>query len=141
MPHMESKHEPPNCIALILCDQIYRDAATKKMVIIGTFNRILTTKLPAVHPIMTVLFTLTNARGKFNIYLEIEHESSGAHVLRGGGPMEISDPLAIADILLEFRNIKLDAEGKYWVKVVLEDGEILCQRPFWVELRKEDAHA
>ena len=123
--------EKPTCVSIIVCDDVYRDEATKKLVIVGTFNFLHTPGFPCRHPGMTVLFTVTNAVGKYDLSLCVEHEQTGQKVMEISGPFEVGNPLAISDINMRLENLVFNEEGKYWV-VLSADGEIIGQRPFVV---------
>lgn len=129
---MAENPERLTCISILICDEIYRDESSKKLVIIGTFNRLFAPKFPCRHPQMTVLFSVTNGKGTYDLHLIIEHEKSGAQIAQLGGPFAIDDPLAISDINLKLHNLEFSSEGKYWV-TIKADGEILQQRPFFVQ--------
>ena len=82
---------------------------------------------------MTILFTLTNGKGTYDLSLAIEGEETGATIAEMRGPLEIGSPLAISDINVRLNNVRFSEAGKYWV-VVKADGEILQQRPFIVRM-------
>jgi len=114
---------------MIICDDVFRDEQTHKLILVGTFNSIWTDRLPCVHPKMCVLFTLTNGNGTYDSTLTIEHEKTAEKVVELSGPMNIADPLSIADFHVELGKLKFRHAGKYWV-ALSADGEILQQRPF-----------
>ena len=128
---MPPNPELPECIAIILCDDIFRDERTKKLVIVGTFNDIRAHSFPTVHRQLKVLFTLTNARGKYNIALSIENARTGDAIMTLEGPAELSDPLKIFDFDIGIVDLPIPEAGKYWV-TLRADGEIIAQRPFTV---------
>jgi hypothetical protein len=130
---MKPNPERLTCVSIIVCDDVYRDEASKKLVIIGTFNRIQAISLPCLHPRMTVLFTLTNGKGDYDLALWIEHEKTGRRVAELRAPLRVDDPLAISDVNVELRNVVFTEPGKYWVAIEA-DGGVVQQRPFWVEL-------
>lgn len=128
--------EELSCISIILCDDVYRDETTKKMVIVGTFNRVGVQRLPAPHPKMCVLFSLTNGNGLYDLSLAVEHERTGNEIVRISGPLEVRDPLMITDVNVELRGVEFPEEGKYWI--TLRSGEtVLQQRPFVVQLNAQ----
>ncbi|MCG3180565.1 MAG: hypothetical protein BIFFINMI_02927 [Phycisphaerae bacterium] len=126
-------HEKPTCLSFIVCDAIYRDENTKKLIVVGVFNNITTHGLPAIHSKMCILFTLTDGRGKVDLSLSIEHEKTGAQIVEMRGPLQMDSPLMIRDFHVEFGNLQFPAEGKYWI-ILKADGEIVNQRPFRVSL-------
>lgn len=133
--------EKLSCISIVICDDIYRDETTKKLIVVGMFNSIIAQSVPCIHERMHVLFSLTNGRGDYDLSLSIEHEKTGAVVSEVKGPFHVDDPLAIGDINMELHRLVFPKEGKYWV-TIKTDGEILQQRPFALSLRRleEAAH-
>ncbi len=129
---MNSNPEKLECVSIILCDDVYRDEATKKLVIIGTFNRIYASDFPALHQQMVVLFSLTNAKGSYELWLRISNEATGQDICRIGGPFVQENPLAMVDVNVKLRGVQFPEPGKYWV-VLESDREVLRQRPFVVE--------
>lgn len=130
---MGSGKAKPICLSIILCDEVYRDQTTQKQVIVGTFRRINTPKLPCLHRKMVVLFTLTDCNGEFDLKLVIEHEKSGQRVMELGGPLVMDDPLAVQDFDVVIHGLVLPNEGKYWLNLEV-DGVPIQQSPFFVRL-------
>ena len=123
--------ELPACISIVLCDAVYRDEETKKLVLAGVFNAVGVKEFPYTHPRMQVLFTLTNGRGTFDISLSIEDASTGKVMYEATGPFVSDSPLRVCDVNTEVVDVPFLAPGKYWV--VLRSGtQLLAQRPFWV---------
>ena len=128
---MEPNPEKLDCLSIILCDQVYRDEVTKKLIIVGTFNRIYAKEIPCRHSSLSVLFSLTNGKGKYNLSLSVEHAETGHEVAAISGPFEMPDPLAIVEINMAFEDLVFPYDGKYWI-VLKADQEIIQQRPFTI---------
>lgn len=126
---MERNPEKLTCVSMVICEDIYRDELTKKLIIVGAFNNIWASKLPCVHLKMHVLFTLTNGQGDYDVSLSVEHDKSGHKIVEVRGPLKIEDPLSIQDNNFLLRNVGFEHEGKYWV-VLRADEEIIQRRPF-----------
>lgn len=120
-----------SCISVIVCDDVYRDETTKKLVIVGTFNRINLAEFPARYHGFCVLFTITGGKGKYELSLSIDNDAIGSPILEVNGPIEINDPLQIQDINVHLQGIQFPEPGKYWV-TIKADGAIINQRPFFV---------
>lgn len=134
---MELNPERLICVSVVVCDDLYRDELTKKMVIVGTFNTISAGSLPARHPKFCVLTTLTNGLGEYQLTVVIEHEKTGNEVFRVGGPFTMKSPLDVADIDLRIHDLEFPDDGKYWVQIY--DGpRIIGQRPILVRVAKPD---
>lgn len=124
---------------MIVCDDIYRDRDTGKQIIVGTFNTINLPSLPATHPRLVVLFTLTDANGDYDLALKIEHERTGQRVIEIKGPLRVTDPLAICDFNVVLTGVTFRDAGKHWI--ILESaGEVLMQRPIIVRVSSEASH-
>lgn len=124
--------ETLTCVSILVCDDIYRDEMTKKMVIVGTFNHVFSRALPASLPKSCILISLTNGNGEYDLSVVIEHEKSGNEIFRVGGPMTVQSPLDIVDLDIRLHDLKLPDAGKYWVQV-REGARILGQRPLVVQ--------
>lgn len=131
---MTQRAAKPVCLSLIVCDDIYRDEETKKLILVGTFNVVNVGSLPAPHPKFSVLFTLTDAKGEYGLTLRIEHEQSGQLVFQIHGPLQIEDPLAICDFNLTLSGVTFRDPGKHWI-ILEADGQVLMQRPILVQLK------
>ncbi|MCW5768458.1 MAG: hypothetical protein KIT19_07225 [Phycisphaeraceae bacterium] len=129
---MASNPETLTCVSILVCDDIYRDEMTKKMVIVGTFNHVFSRTMPASLPKSCILISLTNGNGDYDLSVVIEHEKSGNEIFRVGGPMTVKSPLDIVDLDIRLHDLKLPDVGKYWVQV-REGARILGQRPLIVQ--------
>lgn len=134
---MKSNPEKLTCVSIMICDEVYRDEATKKLIVVGTFNTITATTLPCTHPQMVVLFTLANGQGKYELSFSVEHESTGHTMTELKGPLEINDPLGVMDINVTLKGLAFAREGRYWV-ILSADGEIVGQRPFWLRVLNQN---
>ena len=128
--------EELSCVSIIVCDDIYRDDVSKKLIIVGTFNRIIAPRFPYKHERLHVLFTLTNGRGSYDVTLAIENADTGEPVADFKGPLKIEDPLAIVDVNVRLNYLVFPSPGKYWVKLE-SDGQIIQQRPFVLQSASE----
>ena len=131
--NMDKNAEKLSCISIIVCDDVYRDERTKKLVIVGTFNQITAVQLPSVHPSLNVVFSLTNGRGKYDLRVSVEHETTGEVAVEFGGPIEFTDPLSVNEVNIVLGKLVFKHAGKYWITIT-SDGEVLQMRPFFVKL-------
>jgi hypothetical protein len=133
-PNLKPNPEKLCCISIVICDEVYRDETSKKLILVGTFSAITASAVPCTHGRMSVLFTLTNGKGEYALSLSVEHEQSGQEVFSVAGPLKMDDPLAIVDMNLQIEKLVFPKAGKYWI-VLKADGEVLQQRPIWVTVR------
>ena len=129
---MPQNPELPTCISIILCDDVYRDERTKKLIIVGTFNNINARSFPCVHQKMTILFTLTNAKGTYDLALSVESAKTGHLICEMKGPAQLNAKLQTVDVDVALQNLSFPEPGKYWI-TLKADGEIISQRPFTVK--------
>jgi hypothetical protein len=136
------------CISLILCRDIYRDEETKNLILVGTFNNINTSAIPFSYPSLSVLVTLTNGLGQYDLQISIEHEETGTEVMRAGGPLVIAHPESINDLNVKLQGVPFQHAGRHWI-VMRSNGEVIQRRPFTIahtpveieDQREEVAHA
>jgi len=131
----DARAETPICTAVLVCDAIYRDAATGKAVLAGVFNEVGAASFPFMQSLY-VFFTLTNGRGEVDIKLRIEHDD-GERVLEIGGPISILSPLMIIDHDVRLEGVPFQRPGKHWASIWSEE-QLLGRRPFLVNLLRPD---
>ena len=125
----------PICLSIILCDHVIEDVRTHNKSFINTFNQIWTADVPAHHPIMYVVVSLTECHRSQQIEVEFARDTEeGERVLiQMQGEFNTPDPLEVMDLVLEVRNFKVEAFGKHTIKVkAMPEGDIICQRHFTV---------
>ena len=123
--------EKLTCLAIIICDDVFRDERTKKLIIVGTFHNINAREFPYRHPKMKILFTLTNGRGPYQVNLSIRDAETDDPLFAITGNAKFDNPLQIVDLDIEIHALTIPKPGKYWVQLEV-DGEVLAQRPFVV---------
>lgn len=118
-------------VAVVLCDDLYRDELTGKMVLVGTFNSVNAPTIPYTLNRMAILVTLTGGHGDYNVSISIEHESTGNEVFRVGGPLSLPNPLDYVDLDLRLKDISFVEEGRHWINV-WDAEELINRRGFVV---------
>ena len=68
-------YNEPICLSIVLCDQVIEDRRTNKKSYIGVFNDILVERLPAKHPCMYLVVSLTNCLGRREIEITIARDT------------------------------------------------------------------
>lgn len=125
----------PLCLNVVLCDQIIEDKRTGKKSLIGVFNEIHVTHLPAVHGCMFLLVTLTNCLGahEINIGISRDTEYDAEIIMNIHGQIQGRNPVDIIDLVFELRGLPLAQDGKYQIDVTsMRTGQHLSQRSFFV---------
>jgi hypothetical protein len=126
----------PVVLAMVICDAIHQDPATKKCTLLGTFSTITARSFPVVHPALAVHLALTDGRGKTHIRLTLISSDDEQQVLFSQeGVIQFADPRVVAEINFGIRNLSIPHPGEYRVQV-LGNGELLGERRLHVlELR------
>ena len=125
------------CVAMVVCDGIFRDERTGKAILVGAFSTIACEGFPALHHQLAVFFTITNGNGEYDLSLSIEEETTGNSLVTLRGPLTVKNPLEITDIDVHFRHVEFPSPGKYWI-TLKSDGEIINHRPILLKLLEED---
>ena len=120
--------EAPVCVAIVLCNDCIEDKRTNNKSLIGLFNAINVQTIPALHPRMVVLASLTNCSSNLSLQLFIRAPSGGevAHI---DAEFPAHDPLAAYDIVFEFNGVLIQEPGTYNVDLLC-DGSYLGGRRF-----------
>lgn len=137
---MSQPKDQPTCISIIACDAVYRDDQTKKLIIAGAFNQIVSSGFPCKHDRMHVLFTLTNCNGTYQLSLSIVQEKTDHKIVEVKGPIQVTNPLLIQDYNIGIQGVVFPEPGKYWI-VVEADGVPLQMRPIHVLEMEKTSHA
>jgi hypothetical protein len=122
---------PPVGIALVVCDDVYRDS-TGKCALIGLFNRINTDRLPAKHPKLRVFVSITEVTRFTECRLSIVHAQTEEPILDMRGQMpDGPPPTRVFDMVFELPGLEFPAAGSYYVRFLGND-QVLIQRPIEV---------
>ncbi len=121
----------PAPIALVVCDNIYRESGGKTA-LVGLFNRMAFPSFPAVHHRLCVYASVTDIRPQTRFRLDIVHSETDEKVASlAGPPPEGTDPTTICDLNFELRNLVFKEPGRYYIQFWGND-HMLLQRPFEV---------
>lgn len=122
----------PGGIALVVCDNVYESKEGKRA-LVGLFTKIIARKCPAYHGKLCVYVSITNVKRFTSCKVEIVHGESDTAVVAAEGPMpDNADPLAVWDLVFEFRHLVFEHPGKYFVRF-FGNNHLLFERPFQVE--------
>lgn len=130
----ESKPGPPApmVLAMIICDAIHQDPATKKSTLLGTFSTINARHFPAVHRQLALHAALTDGHGKTRIRLTLIGPDEAAQPLFSReGIIEFNDPRMVAELNFVLNNITFSKPGEYRFQLYGSD-ELLMERRLYV---------
>lgn len=115
--------DKPLCVAIIICNEIIEDKRTSNKTLVSLFNSIGVAALPAAHPRLFLMASLTNLREEMPVSFRIK-SASGKDLLRVDGVAGSGgDPLAVVDLVVEVLGLTVAEEGVHFVDVV--SGDIL----------------
>jgi len=120
-------HDPlnPDILALLICDQIITDRLTGKQSIIGMFSMIHAPRFPVTHPQLSVFASLTGGRGKVPLLIRVvDANELRSPLVQGRGQVEFQNPLAVANLALQFHGLVFPEPGEYRVQL-MSRGELL----------------
>lgn len=131
MAEQASSGVAPGAIALVVCDNVYESPEGKRA-LVGLFTRITARNFPARHGKLCVYVSITNVKRSTTCKVEIVNGETDQIIMSAEGPMpEINNPLAVWDLVFEFRNLEFPEPGKYYVRFS-GNNQPLMERPFHV---------
>jgi len=119
------------CVAIVICNEIIEDKRTSNKTLVSLFNSIGVPALPATHPRLFLMASLTNLREDLPVSFSIK-EPSGREILRVNGTVGSGgDPLAVVDLVVEVLGLPIGEVGVHFVDVLTGDA-LLGSRRFTV---------
>ena len=106
----------PIVLAINICDDIIRDEITKKISLIGLFNRIQSPSFPTTHSSLHVYVSLTNGHKKYKGELRFVSENDDNVIFKTNADVPLQDPLKTLELNFSIRNLKFDKPGNYNVQ-------------------------
>lgn len=132
MPESKGSRPAPMVLAMIICDAIYQDPATKKCTLLGTFSTINARQFPAVHRQLSIHAAMTNGHGKTTIRLTVVGpDESAPPLFSREGMIEFADPRMVAELNFVITNLSLPRPGEYRLQLFGND-ELLMERRLYV---------
>lgn len=124
---MSQHGEMPVCLAVLLCDLVIEDKRTNNKTFVNAFNAIGAASLPAHHPRMAVVASVTSLLGSVPIELVLT-APNGANVIRLQGDVESGDPLSVLDLVFDIVGCPLDEVGTYTIDLYARGRQIGSRR-------------
>ncbi len=115
--------EGPVCVSTLVCNEVIEDKRSGNKTVVGIFNAIGTTQLPATHPRMTVMASVTNADREIPVTLVLRGPE-GKEMLRAEARVPARGPGDVVDLLFELNSITFNEHGDYLFEVVHEENTI-----------------
>jgi hypothetical protein len=123
--------QPPEVLAMILCDQIITDVDTNKKSLIGLFDQVETATLPCLLHELHVYLSLTDGHGTLPLSLACVAEDDGEELFRGAAAVEFRSPLQVVELQFVFPNARFPRAGEYRFQLSAP-GQVLRERKFLV---------
>ncbi len=129
--------DKPIGIALIICDRVITDVVTHEKTLVSTFNQLLASRFPCVHPRLTIFVAVTNGRGTAEAEIRCVNESDQDTAIFGmKGAIPFSDPNHVVEMSFQFNNLTFPKPGPHSVEFLC-DGELILQSRFQVGILKK----
>ncbi len=126
----KKKKPPPQCKAILLCDQVIVDAMTGKLSIIGIFEQFNVASYPARTVPFTAFLQMTDGVGDYAITLEIRDLGNDTTLGRAAGPtIHFPDRRAKVNFFLPVPSLPMPHAGSYDF-VVFADGQEIDRQQF-----------
>jgi hypothetical protein len=133
MPDEKLGPPAPVVLAMVLCDAIHQDPATRKCTLLGTFSTINVRKFPATHRQLAVHVAMTDGRGKTRVRLRLARsDEEETEVFSREGTIEFADPRVVAELNFTINNVIFESTGEYRLQVYGND-ELLKERRLYVQ--------
>jgi len=133
---MPSAPLAPNCLCLLICDNVVVDETSKAPSIFNVINTLMVQDVPGIFPRLAMFATLIDGRGTVEMEFRIVRRGENIdepHVvssvrLQAG----ISDPLIPFDVHIKIHNVLFREFGTYHVEF-LAQGDLIASRQFEVK--------
>lgn len=124
----DGKKPPPECKAILMCDQIIVDAMTGKSSLIGLFDRFTLIKFPVQLPPFWVFLQLVDGIGRYGLLVEIHDLREDKIIARLEIPVEFPERTNRANVQFVVAGLPLSHSGVYDLVVFADGKEINRQR-------------
>jgi len=130
--HQQQPPKPgPTVLAINICDYVIRDEVTKKVSLVGLFTTIRANSFPCMHPVLHVYVAVTNGHGHYDAEIRFVNLAKNEPLLGITGPVDLPDPLQVAEMHFCFQQVTFARPGEYAVEVLF-DKQVIGARKFRV---------
>ncbi len=123
--------QPPEVLAMVLCDLVITDVESNKKSLIGLFDRVETASLPCVIHELHLYLSLTDGHGRLPVSISCVTAGGDEELFRGQTEVEFTDPLQVVELQFIFPNAHFPHAGEYRFQF-LSQGQLLRERKFFV---------
>ena len=125
----------PVCVALVICTDVVEDKMTGNKSFINTFETIKASSLPVMHHKMSLVASLIEGRGEWQIGIMM-YSPSGQYLFNFSREIEFIGSMRTSDIVVNLVGIPFVEEGAYTVRVYLGNNEI-AHRQFMLQVEEQ----
>jgi hypothetical protein len=112
----------PEVLALLVCDQIITDRLTGKQSLIGMFSAIHAVRFPVTHPQLAVFASMTGGHSRVPLTIRmVDANEVRPPLVQGQGQVEFQNPLAVANLALQFHGLTFPEPGEYRVQLLCRE--------------------
>lgn len=120
----------PVCVSTLICNEVIEDKRSGNKTVVGIFNAVGAAQLPATHPRMTIMASITNVDRELPVQL-VMRGPEGKELLRADASVPSRTPGDVVDLLFEINNTTFTEYGDHTVEVRV-GGETVGARRFQV---------
>jgi hypothetical protein len=129
--------QPPEVLAMVLCDMIITDSESNKKSLIGLFDRVESPAMPCLVNELHVYVCLTDGHGSLPVSIACIAAEEGDELFRGHAEVEFLDPLQVVELHFVFPHAQFPRAGEYRFQFYA-DGVLLRERKFFVSFVRDE---
>jgi hypothetical protein len=112
----------PSLNAMLACDRAIRDPETRKVTLVGIFDRLGFPRLPADSVTgMSIYARLTDAQGRYHLRLELVRLEDYQTIGRGEMDVTIEDRLRTTEVTLHLEAVRFETPGTHEFRLFAND--------------------
>lgn len=119
--------EGPVCVATLICNEVIEDKRSGNKTVVGIFNAVGATSLPATHPRMTIMTSITNVDRELPLKL-LMRGPEGKELVQADATVPGRNPGDVIDLLFELNSITFTEFGDHTVEIRMGDQTIGARR-------------
>ena len=123
--------DKPVCVAIIICNEVIEDKRSSNKTLVSLFNSIAVSALPAMHPRLFLMASLTNLGEDEPISFSVKSPSGKEIMHMDGSASSDGDRLGSIDLVVEVLGLTVGEMGVHSVDVLSGD-TLLGSRRFSV---------
>jgi hypothetical protein len=113
----------PSVLAILICDRVIQEAGTAKKTLVGIFERVKTSGLPATFA-FGIYGRLIDAEGEYGLRVRLcktDSEGNERVLFELKSTATVESRLIPVDIAINFPTVKMDEYGRYEVQIYADD--------------------